>query len=250
MKVRVRLSVGNFRDVRMEFLSPAEIDAALDARSLVYIPLGAVEFHAAHLPVGLDGLIAQGICQRAAAASGGLVYPPLFHGTGGGHLGYRWTIMMEGGAEITAIVTRTLERLEEHGVAKTVMVAGHVADEQIAMARAIETAWRSRDGSMEVMAWGVNMAGTSVEPDHAGPFETSLLSALRPELVHLEALPPLETTPSPDPDGDTRGQHRHDPTHPLYGVFGGDPRTIETRRAHELLDEVAGWLASKAAMST
>jgi len=244
------MSSHDFRDVQMEFLSPAEIDAALDARSLVYIPLGAVEFHAAHLPVGLDALVAHGVCQRAAAARGGLVYPPLFHGTGGGHLAYPWTIMMEDGAEITAIVGRTLERLEEHGVGKAVLVSGHFADEQIAMIRTIEVAWRSRGSSMEVRALGMNMAGTAIEADHAGPFETSLLFALWPDRVHLEALPPLDTTPSPDPGGDTRGQHRHDPTHPLHGVFGGDPRTIDTGRAQELLDEVAGWLAEKSTART
>jgi creatinine amidohydrolase len=154
--------------------------------------------------------------------------------------------MMSDDSEISAVVRRTLERLEDHGVQSSVLVTGHVADEQLAMIETIETDWAARDSAMQVSALGLNMAGTSPESDHAGPFETSLLTALWPDLVHLDALPPLATAPSRDPGGDTRGPQRHDPTHPLYGIFGGDPRTVDPARAHELLDEVADWLARKA----
>ena len=78
----------DLQHVQAEFLLPHEVDAALAARSVVYLPLGSVEFHSAHLPIGLDGLNAHGVCLRAAARSGGIVLPTLYYGVGGGHTAY------------------------------------------------------------------------------------------------------------------------------------------------------------------
>ena len=85
----------DFAAVRAELLAPHEIDSRLAERSLVYVPVGSLEYHQEHLPIGLDALNAHGVCLAAAEAHGGVVLPPLFYGTGGGHMGYPWTIMAE-----------------------------------------------------------------------------------------------------------------------------------------------------------
>ena len=237
----------DLRHVQAEFLLPHELRAALASRPLVYIPLGSLEFHSAHLPIGLDGLTAHGVCLRAAAKGGGIVCPPLYYGTGGGHTDYPWTIMMEDSAEITALINRSLQRLEEFGLETAVLFSGHFAPEQLAMIEDIARAWRSKESSMRVLALAVNMLDKSpVEPDHAGVFETSLLSTLWADRVHLEALPPLAEAPSLDPGNDVRGPHRHDPSHPLHGVFGPDPRVFDPAKAHHLLDALVAWLIEKA----
>lgn len=69
--------------VQVELMLPHQVEAAIAARSVVYLPLGSIEYHSHHLPLGLDGLTAHGICTRAAAASGGVVLPTLWFGTGG-----------------------------------------------------------------------------------------------------------------------------------------------------------------------
>ena len=61
----------DLRSVQAELLLPHEIASALAARSVVYLPLGSVEFHSAHLPIGLDGLNAHGVCTRAAISTAG-----------------------------------------------------------------------------------------------------------------------------------------------------------------------------------
>src|SRR6266704_6147540 len=146
------------RRVQAEFLLPHELRAALDARSLVYIPLGSYEWHSKHLPIGLDGLTAHGVCVRAAAKAGGIVCPTLYHGTGGGHTNYPWTIMMEDGREIAALIRRSLVRLAQFGVETAVLFSGHFADEQLAMMRDIEREWRFGSNRMRVLALGVNMS--------------------------------------------------------------------------------------------
>ncbi len=231
----------DFGAVQAELLLPHEVAAALAARSVVYLPLGSIEFHSAHLPIGLDGLTAHGVCLRAAARAGGVVLPPLFTGVGGGHTNYPWTIMATTEQPLRALLELSLRRLQDFGVRTVVLFTGHFADEQLALIDDVAGSWNAGDSGTQVLALAVNRARAHLAPDHAGLFETSLLSALWPERVHLQRLPGLASAPSLDPDGDVHGPQRHDPQHPLYGVFGPDPRTFDPARAAELLAEIVAW---------
>lgn len=179
--------------VQMEFLRPHEIQAVLDHTSTVYIALGSIEWHCEHLPVGLDALTAHGVCLRAALDSGGLVYPPLYFGTGGGHSDYPSTVMMDDETEIRALLEHLLRRLELFGVAKAVLFSGHFAPGQLDMIANIAAAWNASHVQMTVVARGINMAkGLAIAPDHAGIFETTMLYALWPDRVDLDRLPALD----------------------------------------------------------
>ena len=212
--------------VRLELLLPSEIEAALKRRSVVYVPLGTYEWHGQHLPIGLDALTAHGICLEAAARDGGLVCPPFYYGTGGGHSAYPWTIMATE-AEIAPLLSQTLRRLADFGVEAVVLMSGHFAGEQVAMIEAIARTWNDGNPAMPVRALAVSMAPLSMPPDHAALFETTLLGALWPDRVRTDLLPPLADAPSIDPGGNQMGPQRHDPAHPLYGIFGPDPRRYD-----------------------
>ena len=176
---------------QLELLRPHEIRDRLAERSVVYLPLGTIEWHCEHLPVGLDALTAHGVCLRAAALDGGVVYPPLHYGTGGGHGAYPWTVMMPGRAEIEGLLRHTLERLETLDVRLAVLFTGHFADEQVAMIKAISASWNGAGRPTEALALAINdVKGAALGPDHAGIFETTLLDALWPERVDVSRLPP------------------------------------------------------------
>lgn len=232
--------------VQFELLLPREIRAALAQRSLVYLPLGTYEWHGEHLPVGLDGLTAHGLCLAAARRGGGLVLPPLYYGTGGGHAEYPWTIMA-GADEIRPLLRQTLSRLAAFEVGAVVILSGHFAGEQIEMIRGLEAEWAGSGDRMRVRALAVSMAtGLALAPDHAARFETTLLSALWPDRVHLDLLPALAEAPSIDPDGNEMGAQRHDPAHPLFGIFGPDPRRFDPAEAIPLRDAMIEWLLGEA----
>ena len=230
--------------VQAELLLPHEIDAALSARSVVYLPLGSIEFHSAHLPIGLDGLNAHGVCTRAAVVDGGIVLPTLYYGTGGGHTGYPWTIMAPA-ETIASLIRQSLQRLSEFGVRLVVLFTGHFADEQLAMIDRIGADWNGGSMSLRVLALSVNRSDASVPPDHAGVFETSVLSAMWPDRVEIDRLPAPAEAPAVDPGGDVMGTHRHDPAHPLHGVFGPDPRGFDPAAAPALLDEIVSWTVTQ-----
>src|SRR5690349_2218451 len=67
--------------VRYELMTPGEIIAARERCPVVYLPLGPMEWHGPHLPLGTDALVAQHLALRVAAVAGGLVMPALFAGT-------------------------------------------------------------------------------------------------------------------------------------------------------------------------
>lgn len=234
--------------VRAEYLTPAQLDAAIAAVPVAYLPLGSLEFHGPHLPIGLDTLNAHGVCVGAALAGGGVVLPPVYQGLGGGHSDYPWTIMMADAAGIRAHLEQTLAKLEFFGVRLAVLFTGHFADEQLAMIDDLAAGWNAADHSTAVFATGVNRSDAAIGPDHAGVFESTLLSAFEPGLVHLELLPDVRT--APDPGGDPMGAQRHDPAHPLWGVFGPDPRGADLGRAGELRYALVTWLGSEVARRT
>lgn len=221
---------------QIERLRPHQIETALVERSLIYLPLGTIEWHCHHLPVGLDALTAHGLCLLAAEETGGLVWPVLYYGTGGGHGAFPWTVMMPKRVEIEALLTQTLRRLGDMGVQEVMLFSGHFADEQLLMIDEITADWNAAGKAPTVSAFAVNRANVAgLPPDHAGLFETTLLDGLEEGLIDLSLL----GTASDDSD-------RFDIASPLWGIVGTDPRSTPTLGKRALVKEVVSSLVNLA----
>ncbi len=228
----------------VERLSPDQIEARLAQAPIAYVPLGTLEFHGPHLPVGLDALTAHGICLGAADLSGGVVLPAFYQGIGGEHTDYPWTIMSAAPDAIETLLGETLARLAELGVRRTVVLSGHFAPDQRVMVERVADRWNARGSTMSVVARTLGEVPESpVEPDHAGRFESLVLCALDPDLVHVDLLPDADLHPAPSEE-DPYGPGRHASDHPLHGVFGADPRHLDVGAARPLLDHLVRWVAS------
>jgi creatinine amidohydrolase len=231
--------------VQAELLLPYEIDAALAANSVVYLPLGSIEYHSRHLPVGLDGLNAHGICTRVAQERGGIVLPTLYYGTGGGHTTYPWTIMATTQQPLVELLETSLTRLAQFGVRIAVLFTGHFADEQLGMIDDLAKSWNEGGSALKVLPLSVSQTSAVLAPDHAGVFETTLLAALWPDRVQLDQLPSITDAPTGDPPGSVGYDHRHHPEHPLWGVMGPDPRGSDLADANSLLEHVVAWTSEQ-----
>lgn len=230
--------------MRIERLTPRQIEREIGKRSLVYVPVGTYEWHGHHLPIGLDALVAHQTCLDAAKHTGGLVCPPLFYGTGGGHLAYPWTVMVDA-EHLRALLDATVRKFKEWDVKRIVLYTGHFPPEQRNVLDEVAAA-HSDAGTRVLSLCAVLMTPRpEVKPDHAALFETSLMHAIDPSLVHLEELPGMQDVPANDPDGKTSGPHRHDPSHVLYGIFGEDPRKLDPHQAERLYEQVVNWLAAE-----
>jgi creatinine amidohydrolase len=233
--------LSTFDQHRFELLLPWQLRDTIAASPIAYIPLGTFEWHCEHLPIGLDALTAHGLCLRAATKSGGVVLPALHYGTGGGHGNYPFTIMMLKPDEIEAQLAFTIAKLKSFGFKKVIVFSGHFPDAQLDMIDRLAASHSDKD--IKVFASAVNrIEGLDIPPDHAGVFETTLLYAMHPNLVQIDRLPSLTHVPLTSDDWH---ESRHDPKHPVFGVFGPDPRSFDPVCAATLLSGAVDWLASR-----
>jgi len=61
-------------------LTPQEFRERIAKAPIAYLPLGTLEWHGEHLPLGADGLQSQGFFEQLAREAGGIVLPMLFLG--------------------------------------------------------------------------------------------------------------------------------------------------------------------------
>ena len=61
-------------------LNPQEFKKRLLEAPIAYLPLGTLEWHGRHMPLGADGLISSGFFEELARRIGGVVLPMLFLG--------------------------------------------------------------------------------------------------------------------------------------------------------------------------
>ena len=59
-----------------EELRPDQLEALIDKSPIAFWPLGLLEHHGWHLPIGFDGIKAQRTCQRIAKRTGASSYQP------------------------------------------------------------------------------------------------------------------------------------------------------------------------------
>jgi creatinine amidohydrolase len=200
-------------------LTASEIVAAKRRAPLVFVPVGPIEWHGPHLPVGTDGLHAHHVAVGAAQEVGGVVLPALFLGTetvrlpghGPEQLGVLGLDERERviGMDFPGFPVQSLY-LEESafGLAVRELVRGLVADafrlivlvnghgaanQQRTLDRIALEETRHPDVSVvKLNAW-VDPEPPRLDPGHADREETAIMLAIAQERVHLEELPPGDT---------------------------------------------------------
>ncbi|WP_028311432.1 creatininase [Derxia gummosa] len=177
-------------------------------RPPVFLPVGALEQHGPHLPLGTDALLATAVARDAAAKVGGIVAPALSFGyksqpkCGGGQH-FCGTTSLDG-ATLSAQVRDVLREFARHGLERVVIVNGHYENTWF-LIEGIDLALRDirpepgRFSVMRLEYWDFTTPQTlaTVFPDgfpgyaleHAAVIETSLMLHYHPALVRLDKLP-------------------------------------------------------------
>jgi len=194
-------------------LTPSEFRERIAAAPIAYLPLGTLEWHGPHLPLGADGLQSQGFLKLLAQEVGGIVLPLLFLGPDrtleeDGRELYGMDIckgmreewqnyenqQLPGSAywvpdeTFGIMLDAILKQLSRAGF-RIVVGHGHGPSNKFFRLHAEE--WKEKFGLETFTLWGseVDRQGLGIQVDHAAMNETSLVMAMYPDLVHMENLP-------------------------------------------------------------
>ncbi len=178
-----------------------------DAKTPVFLPVGALEQHGPHLPLGTDALLATAIAAGAAEAVGGIVAPALAYGyksqprCGGGQH-FCGTTSLDA-ATLIGQVRDSIREFARHGVTSLVLVNGHY-ENQWFLIEGIDLGLRDCGNGaplsiMRLEYWDFCTEQTlaAIFPagfpgfalEHAAVIETSMMLHFHPELVQLERIP-------------------------------------------------------------
>jgi creatinine amidohydrolase len=196
---------------QLAFLRPDQILQEMKLCPVVYLPLGPLEWHGPHLPLGVDPLNAERVAQRAAEETGGLILPTFFWGTERertpemlkwlGFEGEEWIVGMDFTAnslpslyaseEMFALAVREQLRLAANmGFRLAVAVTGHAAENQIAVLKRLEAELNAA-GRMRVLVVLPFVTDPSGVMPVGHATRTSVMRYLHPETVDTDKLPPL-----------------------------------------------------------
>lgn len=171
---------------RLEELFPTELQERLERQPVLILPFGTLEWHSYHLPLGLDGLVAQAIGECVARLSEGVLAPVSYWAAGG--VPYPYTLNLSGKL-IEPLLESLFTQFADMGFRIIVGVTGHFGLEQtLLLKRAALRVMRQSEATLLPLTEYDPITDTYTG-DHAGVGETSFLWSLRPDLVRLDAVP-------------------------------------------------------------
>lgn len=198
-----------------ELTSPPEV---------IVVALGSVEQHGPHLPFDVDTAVAAELAARLVADRPSFVLgPPLAYGASGEHEGFPGTLSI--GCEVLEHLLVELGRSASRWARRLLIVNGHGGNLQPLDAAVRRLRAEGRDAAH----WSPTLPGGDA---HAGRTETSLMLALRPGAVRLDAAAAGPTAPLSEllPHLRATGVAAVSPT----GVLG-DPSGASAEEGHQLL---------------
>ena len=188
---------------KLDELSTAEFGKMVPKNPLVFLPMGAVEEHGAHLPLGTDSLQPEYIVEKVAARLPGpvLIAPPIRYGNCVTTAGFPGTISLSFDT-LRALVQNIMEELCRNGIRRIVIVSGHAGGAHMAALRTAGECVIDRVPDLKLMVLSdydiaYELRGKEFDPrdGHAGTIETSRIMAIKPRLVKKKGVNSFERPP-------------------------------------------------------
>ena len=173
-------------ECRYAYLSPAELLGRLEDKAILYLPIGSLEWHNEHLPLGTDTLHAIELSMRLCGKIGGVVLPAFWWNTGECHDHASTYHLPE--ELYRAILKNVCSGLAPIPAKMLVLINGHGGRYQMESPAVI--AEELNESSFPIRAIVADPYGlgksSSCRIDHADIGETSLSMELIPQLVRME----------------------------------------------------------------
>jgi creatinine amidohydrolase len=191
---------------RFEEIVGFEVAEVAASHPLAILPLGSLEFHGLHNPLGADSIIISGIADRVAARTRGLLFPvikftqcPAYTAHFQGTISIRPEVM-------TMYYADVLRNLMRIGFRKIFVLNGHDGNIGPGRGAIAQVADEIKDSAMLLANWWEFLPEDMMKTlgmfhqangghGHGGPLETSAVAAFRPDLIHLDKARDLPEPP-------------------------------------------------------
>lgn len=157
---------------------------------IALIPVGSIEQHGPHLPLGTDFFIAQALAQSAAKRTGAICTPVIPVGVSGLHRQF-WGTLWVSPRTFRQYMYEVATSLGYHGVHRMIFINGHggnltslleiSCDLRLVGCYSIVYQWWTDPTVVDIQNRLFKSRGT-----HAGAIETAAMLAIRPELVQTD----------------------------------------------------------------
>lgn len=202
---------------QIERLRPHQIKEAREKADIAFLPLGTLEWHGVHNPIGVDMIKAHHICCVAAEKlGGGVVFPPVIWGVPresfdvGTSAGIEKNVaeilgteeevvkgsVSHGGMDMQEqwmfyqrLIRMSLEQIAGFGFKSIYIVTGHqplvhfVKSVSVAFCRQMKMLGRA-----VTIDYGGEFEAAELSGDHGGRWETSIMMGVDPDMVDLSEI--------------------------------------------------------------
>jgi creatinine amidohydrolase len=176
-----------------EITSPQFVTAVAKADGVCVIPMGIIEKHGPHLPLGTDLFEAREVASKAAKIEYAIVFPPYFTGQifearhQPGVIAYSTDLMWK-------MLDETCSELSRNGLKKIILLNGHGGNNSFVQFFCQAQLASPKDYIVvlfqpspdESSQKAINALKKTKLDGHAGEEETSMMYYIRPDLVHAE----------------------------------------------------------------
>ncbi|MCX6650587.1 MAG: creatininase family protein [Methanomassiliicoccales archaeon] len=219
--------------MRIDEMSSTAFAQAVRADPIVFLPIGAIEAHGPHLPLGTDTFQPEFVVNAVSERLEGLVAPTINYGQHSSTRNFPGTIDISFDT-LRSLVLDVLAALQRNGVRKVVVVSGHLGSvHRAAIKLACESS--ARQGLKVMMLSDYELAYLKKAdvceglPDgHGGIVETSRMIDIRPDLVSADRTAGVFV--------DSHFMIHPDPERCLPQGFGGDAR-LASKEKGRLVNE-------------
>lgn len=240
-------------------MTSEEVQEALTQTDIILLPVGALEQHGPHLPLGSDSMQGTEICKRVQLllAEEGIpvvVAPPFIYGLSAAHMEFPGTITLQPHTML-AVLEETCLSLYRHGFRRFALIMGHGGNWPIMQVAAQSVVAQTPDAHVMALNWLELMYGEYPKilasrrtERHSGEGETARMLATHPELVELgrartyypETLAKKE--PIDHPAGIYKPARDMKASTPVGSI--GDPKLATTETGEKIYEIIVRWLAS------
>ncbi len=158
-------------------------------KKVVLIPVGATEEHGHHLPLGTDTIIVSELAKKLAEETEVIVAPTISYGNSLSLMDWSGTVSLES-ETIINMLEELMMSLIKHGAKKIIFLNGHGGNTSPIKITGKRVS--SKTGAKIILINWWELIEEKIkevcekEGLHAGEAETSLMLALRPELVNIK----------------------------------------------------------------